>query len=499
MNSDAKIQSVSSKNYIEEKLNLGLHFLKNSKDIFSIEIHSDLSRKPINLLKTPIEKKTVCNKCDFKCKYHEKLVEHMNLIHGASITIEKNHLKKSRNYKPREKTTCDDCNFKAQQHDKLIAHKNIKHGTLTSQKGLLHAGFLFICLKCGLELIRTRTMTKHIKTHDKSRNYCTICEYSTKRKDLLAFHIEREHGEVKSYDCSKCKYFSNNKPSLRTHVRQTHENEGEKYDCFSCDYTTNRKTYLSLHVKKSCGRLKRKKRSYTKRNEDNVLCKAQFRKKDKQSKTSHEKQEIEKFDGSVADNKYALTTTDVVDELLKILKDEKPEITGDILNSVKVEINPLNTTDFEIKDISTPQKMLKAEKPEIKRDILINDEEETNPSHIDVFEIKDFKAPQKNPVNATKGEIIDNKARPPEPTKADETKIDTYYLSELAKELQQEDFKCQITSDHQINEPDPLKASYYNSSSNTKSDINPDREISSNKNESYYQEMALEEGFDFIE
>ena len=92
--------------------------------------------------------------------------------------------------------SCDLCDFIGKDQEKIDVHKNTNHGTLLSMKGILHAGTLFICQKCGFENTRKAQMVIHIKAkHAEGMQYeCSDCDYKSPRRPHITRHMRRRHG-----------------------------------------------------------------------------------------------------------------------------------------------------------------------------------------------------------------------------------------------------------------------------------------------------------------
>ena len=91
-------------------------------------------------------------------------------------------------------------------------------------------------------------LIRHKNTvHDKLEALpCKHCDYKTNNKDTLKKHIRQVHEKVK-HDCTQCTYQSVFLATVRDHISRIHENV--KYDCQRCNFITGWKVSLKFHMK----------------------------------------------------------------------------------------------------------------------------------------------------------------------------------------------------------------------------------------------------------
>ncbi|CAG7824873.1 unnamed protein product [Allacma fusca] len=138
--------------------------------------------------------------------------------------------------KPPGSNICEHCGKKCQNGQILRNH-------LAS----FHTGdFKYFCDKCGVGLVSTQALRRHMLTHISERNFqCTYCSSTFKRKDHLINH-ERRHRAELTHMCGVCGKRFAVREGLRQHELNFH-GQGE-FVCPTCKKTFKSISYLRHHV-----------------------------------------------------------------------------------------------------------------------------------------------------------------------------------------------------------------------------------------------------------
>jgi KRAB domain-containing zinc finger protein len=90
---------------------------------------------------------------------------------------------------------------------------------------------------------------RHIDSvHEQKKPHkCSICDFTTSRKETLKVHVESIHEGKKLHKCSICDYTSSYKGHLKTHIESVHEGN-KPYKCSICFYSSSRKDSLKIHI-----------------------------------------------------------------------------------------------------------------------------------------------------------------------------------------------------------------------------------------------------------
>lgn len=104
------------------------------------------------------------------------------------------------------------------------------------------------CSMCAYSTNRKDCLMRHIRTHTGEKPFsCSLCSYSGKAKDKLIRHLRTHSGE-KPFLCPHCPCRFSSKGYLKNHVRV---HTGEKpYACSMCPYSSTKKYSLVKHLKK---------------------------------------------------------------------------------------------------------------------------------------------------------------------------------------------------------------------------------------------------------
>ena len=180
-----------------------------------------------------IMKRFVCNICDKGFSRSFDLKTHMR-VHSGELPFQ-----------------CELCgkSFRAatnlNKHRKR--HRNV-YGKITDT-----TKYMFKCDECGKGFDKMSSLQNHKRTHDRPEYQCELCDFKTKKSDVLKRHRYVHGGvEVPTFDCHICSYKTNKKGNLQKHVL-THTGI-KPYSCDICfvsyaDRSNLNKHYLTKHSK----------------------------------------------------------------------------------------------------------------------------------------------------------------------------------------------------------------------------------------------------------
>ena len=104
------------------------------------------------------------------------------------------------------------------------------------------------CKTCGKEFACKKYLHYHMRfVHGGELFKCDKCNWTTKRKVFLNYHISAKHSDTNLYKCNLCDYGTSRKNNLQSHIQSIHENL--QFKCDKCDYTVKSKTVLDDHMK----------------------------------------------------------------------------------------------------------------------------------------------------------------------------------------------------------------------------------------------------------
>ncbi|KAG5328492.1 ZN208 protein, partial [Acromyrmex charruanus] len=102
------------------------------------------------------------------------------------------------------------------------------------------------CDHCRRKFLKKSNLAEHLKQH---RHKCADCPKTFSLRRYLASHIEKNHRQ-QMYECSVCKYKSNNKGTLKNHYIRLHTSNYD-YACDTCGKQFKIKKALNHHVKQN--------------------------------------------------------------------------------------------------------------------------------------------------------------------------------------------------------------------------------------------------------
>ncbi|KYM95201.1 Zinc finger protein Xfin, partial [Cyphomyrmex costatus] len=102
------------------------------------------------------------------------------------------------------------------------------------------------CDYCRRKFLKKSNLAEHLKQH---RHKCVDCPKTFSLRRYLASHVEKNHRQ-QMYECSVCKYKSNNKGTLKNHYIRLHTSNYD-YACDTCGKQFKIKKALNHHVKQN--------------------------------------------------------------------------------------------------------------------------------------------------------------------------------------------------------------------------------------------------------
>ncbi|KYN12594.1 Zinc finger protein Xfin [Trachymyrmex cornetzi] len=102
------------------------------------------------------------------------------------------------------------------------------------------------CDHCRRKFLKKSNLVEHLKQH---RHKCADCPKTFSLRRYLASHVEKNHRQ-QMYECSVCKYKSNNKGTLKNHYIRLHTSNYD-YACDTCGKQFKIKKALNHHVKQN--------------------------------------------------------------------------------------------------------------------------------------------------------------------------------------------------------------------------------------------------------
>jgi uncharacterized Zn-finger protein len=110
----------------------------------------------------------------------------------------------------------------------------------------------FACTICGYTTTRRNHFNRHLRVHSGEKPFaCKQCDFTATQKDHLTRHL-RLHTGQKPFACPHCSFTSARKEDLTTHLRfhTGVKKVGVTYACHGCTYTTMRKGDMARHIRR---------------------------------------------------------------------------------------------------------------------------------------------------------------------------------------------------------------------------------------------------------
>ena len=261
----------------EEQINLGNPSSKTECDMcsdtfatnHSLKMHcQSFHKKCAKCDKTFVNKdkhykkwhsKMECKHCEFECKDHKQLKQHMKDNHTAIVkkrdlircrvcseVMESKQLRldHEENVHGHLKQNCEICNEVCLTLNFLSSHIANKHCTITPDQK-------FTCLYCNtVKKSSARLLGYHIlnKHFNQPRFSCSLCDKGFDEKNCLVSHMKYNHTTEKLFQCDKCAKNFKTVGLLNSHVKNMHEEQKEA-TCKECNKTFKNKCYLRNHIR----------------------------------------------------------------------------------------------------------------------------------------------------------------------------------------------------------------------------------------------------------
>lgn len=194
-----------------------------------------------------------CDLCSYATNFKLNLETHIDNNHLADLT--KMMIKY---WREKEKTVCKDMTRLQQDADIASSVKQTENNlnvldnwrSNTFQPLKKH----FFCTMCDYtsskkDELRVHELSKHIK--GKKRFKCNECLHRSYRKGDLAKHIKFKHSKIdKKLKCDECYFTARFEVSLKSHKRNVHVDKKlrKMNKCSECNYETENSANLRRHV-----------------------------------------------------------------------------------------------------------------------------------------------------------------------------------------------------------------------------------------------------------
>ena len=103
------------------------------------------------------------------------------------------------------------------------------------------------CGQCAFQSTRKDPMAEHkYREHGEKTVGCKLCDYKSYGRSAVWAHTKFMHWE-RDLQCDLCDYKTALRGTLKEHIRTVHE--GLKYSCSFCDWSSKRKAKVNKHVR----------------------------------------------------------------------------------------------------------------------------------------------------------------------------------------------------------------------------------------------------------
>ena len=168
-----------------------------------------------------LQKRFLCNLCNYGTDGKSALKDHVNAVHLGL-----------RPYK------CDKCNYASADNGSLKRHVRVKHGTQP-----------YPCRDCSSAFEDKADLIKHkIEHHGQKVFRCKKCDFTARYKNQVIKHIRCIHEGLKSYKCDQCPYSAGFLYAVTSHKEVHHGGLRDKR-CPHCDYVTFTTGMLNRHIR----------------------------------------------------------------------------------------------------------------------------------------------------------------------------------------------------------------------------------------------------------
>ncbi|XP_033210169.1 zinc finger Y-chromosomal protein-like [Belonocnema kinseyi] len=170
-----------------------------------------------------------CDICSRSYIWPSDLSRHKRLAHASLIP----------------QFACDICVYKTNQKRNLFKHISARHSQAFN---LRHK-----CDKCSRSYRSSCGLSEHKRLEHAAvipQFFCDVCEYKTKRKNMLSRHIIACHMQTSEskHNCNTCSRSYRSLSGLSQHIRLEHAEVKVLFNCDICGYRTKRKPNLTRHI-----------------------------------------------------------------------------------------------------------------------------------------------------------------------------------------------------------------------------------------------------------
>lgn len=172
---------------------------------------------------------------------------------------------------------------------------------------------------CQKRFVQKEHLTKHMSTHTGEKKFkCNNCDYQCFAKAHMTLHIRHRHSGERPFSCPICckKFVSSSDLSRHS---TTHSGE-KKFQCNFCKYRSNRKLHLVSHIRRKHQDGPRKR---TKNSKSAFLVTdaglPKTKKLSKKSRKKHQKQYKHKLKNSVPEHSIQINSDEFFKHKLQYL------------------------------------------------------------------------------------------------------------------------------------------------------------------------------------
>lgn len=215
-----------------EPSDLKKHTLETHKDVTEAYFIRDLSmyRYIVKMDITDLK----CTICELQIETTEELLQHLKDKHDKTVYFDiKNHIIPFKfNPKALDCFICKNVFYKFKQ---LLIHMNIHYRN-------------FICKVCDAGFVNHVSHKFHIRTHEKGKFQCKLCQTEFETVTKLRIHDQRKHGTKIVHKCGYCSKTFSDYRQKEAHL-VTH-GKTQKLKCSACDKVFKASKHLNTHVRR---------------------------------------------------------------------------------------------------------------------------------------------------------------------------------------------------------------------------------------------------------
>ena len=178
-----------------------------------------------------------CEFCSYKSQKGQRMRIHQKIC-GPDVTMHQ----------------CHKCEFKVPTKTLLIFHisKNHRKRFINRQKlardqvnqSIKHE--VFKCHVCEFVIGSEYDLQLHIDRRHGVSKKCDFCDYATKFRHRMEYHLERCDEQAKMYNCESCEYKVSDKSIFNNHIKHKH-GKGSLNKCSKCDFQASTPYKLKVH------------------------------------------------------------------------------------------------------------------------------------------------------------------------------------------------------------------------------------------------------------